>query len=171
MKNVISRCLAVSAIGDTRGSFNLWHGRRQSCCGIAFWGQILRAPSVSMRHPEDTRSLACRRSADRTLRHQDTPNDLMSMTSCDEHVAVPNVPTAKVPVGFKVITRKRPNELTQIPWQTECSVTSQLPTTWLSTICLPHHRAPESPPEGAVDRKLLKHQVSDSNTRFHFTST
>jgi len=61
--------------------------------------------------PEGTHGLACRRSTSRTSRHH-TLNNLVWRA-----LGRANVPAVKEPIGLLCSDGKRPDGLTQIPWQ------------------------------------------------------
>jgi len=70
-----------------------------------------RCPCGANVDQDGSHGLACRRSAGRTARHQNL-NDMVCRA-----LARADVPTIKEPVGLLRSDGKRPDGLTQIPWQ------------------------------------------------------
>jgi len=104
--------------------------------------------------PEGTHGLACRRSAGRTSRHH-TLNDLVWRA-----LGRANVPAVKEPIGLLRSDGKRPDGLTQIPWQAGKCMTWDVTVT--DTLAESYIQATSSTAgaaaEGAADRKELKYQ-------------
>ena len=104
--------------------------------------------------PEGTHGLACRRSAGRTTRHY-ALNDLVYRA-----LGRANIPAVKEPVGLLRSDGKRPDGLTQIPWQAgkcmtwDVTVTDTLAESYL----LATSSTAGAAAEGAADRKELKYQ-------------
>ena len=116
--------------------------------------------------PRSTRkehSLACRRSAGRITRHH-ALNDLVWRA-----LARANVPAVKKPAGLVRADGKRPDGLTQIPWQAgkcmtwDVTVTDTLAESYLLTTSPSAGGAAE----GTANRKELKY-LSLSNTHTFF---
>jgi hypothetical protein len=105
--------------------------------------------------PEGTHGLACRRSSGRTPRHH-TINDLVwrALVRAD-------VPAIKEPAGLLRSDGKRPDGLTQIPWQAgrcmtwDVTVTDTLAQSYLDTTSTVAGGAAE----GAASRKEIKYQA------------
>jgi hypothetical protein len=104
--------------------------------------------------PEGTHGLACRCSARRTTRHH-ALNDLVYRA-----LGRANIPAVKEPVGLLRSDGKRPDGLTQIPWQAgkcmtwDVTVTDTLAESYLPAISSTAGAAAE----GAADRKEQKYQ-------------
>jgi hypothetical protein len=106
--------------------------------------------------------LACRRSSGRTTRHHNI-NDLIwrSLVRAD-------VPAIKEPAGLLRSDGKRPDGLTQIPWQAgrcmtwDVTVTDTLAQSYLGTTSTVAGGAAE----GAASRKELKYQVLERTHTF-----
>jgi hypothetical protein len=121
-----------------------------------------QCPCGSNVDPEGTHGLACRRSAGRTSRHH-AINDLIwrALNRAD-------VPSVKEPVGLLRSDGKRPDGLTQIPWQGgrcmtwDVTVTDTLADSYLATTSL----VAGSAAEGAASRKELKYQLLDTTHTF-----
>jgi hypothetical protein len=166
-----ARLLAVSAphSGD-------WlHALPISSCGLRLDDEAVRVavglrlgarlcephqcPCGARVDPEGTHGLACRRSAGRTSRHH-ALNDLVWRA-----LGRANVPAVKEPVGLVRSDGKRPDGLTQIPWQAgkcmtwDVTVTDTLAESYLSATS----SSAGSAAEGAANRKELKYQ-SIANT-------
>jgi len=109
-----------------------------------------------------THGLACRRSAGRTSRHH-AINDLIwrALNRAD-------VPAIKEPAGLLRSDGKRPDGLTQIPWQGgrcmtwDVTVTDTLAESYLATTST----VAGSAAEGAASRKELKYQAISSTHTF-----
>lgn len=105
-------------------------------------------------NPEGTHGLACRRSAGRSSRHH-TLNDLVCRA-----LGRANVPAIKEPGGLTRSDGKRPDGLTQIPWQAgkcmtwDVTVTDTLAESYLHATSSSAGAAAEA----AADRKELKYQ-------------
>jgi hypothetical protein len=105
--------------------------------------------------PEGTHGLACRRSSGRTSRHH-VINDLVwrSLLRAD-------VPAIKEPAGLLRSDGKRPDGLTQIPWQSgrcmtwDVTVTDTLAESYLTSTSTVAGGAAE----GAASRKEAKYQT------------
>jgi hypothetical protein len=112
--------------------------------------------------PLGTHGLACRRSSGRTTRHH-VINDLVwrALTQAD-------VPAIKEPAGLLRSDGKRPDGLTQIPWQAgrcmtwDVTITDTLAESYLSTTSTVAGGAAE----GAANRKELKYQALASTHTF-----
>ena len=104
--------------------------------------------------PEGAHGLACRRSAGRTSRHH-ALNDLVWRA-----LGRANVPAVKEPVGLLRSDGKRPDGLTQIPWQAgkymtwDVTVTDTLAESYLLATSSTAGAAAQC----AADRKELKYQ-------------
>jgi hypothetical protein len=113
-------------------------------------------------NPEDTHGLACRRSVGRTTRHH-TLNDLVWRA-----LSRASVPSIKEPVGLARTDGKRPDGLTQIPWQAgkcmtwDVTVTDTLAESYL----LATSSSAGAAAEAAADRKELKYQSLASTHHF-----
>lgn len=105
--------------------------------------------------PEGTHGLACRRSAGRTARHH-TLNDLVWRA-----LGRANIPAVKEPIGLSRSDGKRPDGLTQIPWQAgKCMTWDVTVTDTMAESYLPATSATAgAAAEGAADRKELKYQA------------
>ena len=103
---------------------------------------------------EGTHGLVCRRSAGRTKRHH-ALNDLVWRA-----LGRANVPVVKDPAGLLRSDGKRPDGLTQIPWQAgkcmtwDVTVTDTLAESYL----LATSSSAGGAAEGAANRKELKYQ-------------
>jgi Reverse transcriptase (RNA-dependent DNA polymerase) len=114
-----------------------------------------RCPCGSDVDPEGTHGLACRRSSGRTSRHH-VINDLVwrSLLRAD-------VPAIKEPAGLLRSDGKRPDGLTQIPWQSgrcmtwDVTVTDTLAESYLTSTSTVAGGAAE----GAASRKEAKYQT------------
>ena len=112
--------------------------------------------------PEGTHGLACRRSAGRSSRHH-AINDLVwrALIKAD-------VPSVKEPVGLLRSDGKRPDGLTQIPWQGgrcltwDVTVTDTMADSYLANTSL----VAGSAAEGAASRKELKYQLLANSYNF-----
>jgi hypothetical protein len=112
--------------------------------------------------PEGTHGLACRRSAGRSSRHH-AINDLVwrALIKAD-------VPSVKEPVGLLRSDGKRPDGLTQIPWQGgrcltwDVTVTDTLADSYLANTSL----VAGSAAEGAASRKEVKYQLLANSHTF-----
>jgi hypothetical protein len=122
-----------------------------------------RCPCGANVDPEGTRQgLACRRSAGRAARHHNL-NDLVwrALNRAD-------IPAIKEPDGLLRSDGKRPDGLTQIPWQGgkcmtwDVAVTDTLAESYLSTTSTMAGAAAE----GAASRKELKYQGLASTHTF-----
>jgi len=156
-----ARLLAVSAphSGD-------WlHALSISSCGLRLDDEAVRVavglrlgarlcephlcPCGAKVGPEGTHGLACRRSAGRTARHH-VLNDLVWRA-----LGRANVPAVKEPAGLMRSDGKRPDGLTQIPWQAgkcmtwDVTVTDTLAESYLLATASTAGAAAE----GAADRK------------------
>ena len=161
-----ARLLAVSAphSGD-------WlHALPISSCGLRLDDEAVRVavglrlgaklcephqcPCGAKVDPEGTHGLACRRSAGRVTRHH-ALNDLIWRA-----LGRANVPAVKEPAGLVRSDGKRPDGLTQIPWQAgkcmtwDVTVTDTLAESYLPTTSSSAGGAAE----GAANRKELKYQ-------------
>ena len=114
-----------------------------------------RCPCGANVQPEGTHGLACKRSAGRTARHHNL-NDLV----CRALIRA-GVPSIKEPVGLLRSDGKRPDGLTQIPWQGgrcmtwDVTVTDSLADSYLTSTSVTAGAAAE----GAASRKELKYQA------------
>jgi len=169
-----ARLLAVSAAhsGD-------WlHALPISSCGLRLDDEAVRVavglrlgaklcqphvcPCGSDVDPEGTHGLACRRSAGRTARHH-VLNDLVwrALSRAD-------VPSVKEPDGLLRSDGKRPDGLTQIPWQGgrcmtwDVTVTDTLAESYLASTSTVAGGAAE----GAASRKEAKYQALASTHNF-----
>jgi hypothetical protein len=112
--------------------------------------------------PQGTHGLACRRSAGRTSRHF-AINDLIwrALIRAD-------VPAVKEPVGLLRTDGKRPDGLTQIPWQGgrcltwDVTVTDTLAESYLATTSVSAGSAAES----AANRKEQKYHILSETYSF-----
>jgi hypothetical protein len=104
--------------------------------------------------PEGTHGLACKRSAGRITRHH-ALNDLVYRA-----LGRANIPAVKEPVGLLRSDGKRPDGLTQIPWQTgKCLTWDVTVTDTLAESYLPATSSTAgAAAEGAAERKELKYQ-------------
>ena len=168
-----ARLLAVSAphSGD-------WlHALPISSCGLRLDDEAVRVavglrlgarlcephqcPCGAKVDPEGTHGLACRRSAGRTSRHH-ALNDLVWRA-----LGRANVPAVKEPAGLLRSDGKRPDGLTQIPWQAgkcmtwDVTVTDTLAESYL----LATSSSAGGAAEGAANRKEMKYQsITDTHT-------
>ena len=123
-------------------------------CVCAITNTDLKCRCGAKVSPEGTHGLACRRSAGRTTRHH-ALNDLIWRA-----LGRANVPAVKEPVGLLRSDGKRPDGLTQIPWQSgkfmtwNVTVTDTLAESYL----LATSSAAGAAAEGAAERKELKYQ-------------
>lgn len=114
-----------------------------------------RCPCGEDVDPQGTHGLACKRSAGRTTRHH-ALNDLVwrALNRAD-------VPAIKEPAGLLRSDGKRPDGLTQIPWQAgrcmtwDVTVTDTLAESYLATTST----VAGSAAEGAASRKELKYET------------
>jgi len=121
-----------------------------------------RCPCGADVDPEGTHGLACRRSSGRITRHH-TINDLVWRS-----LVRANVPAIKEPAGLLRSDGKRPDGLTQIPWQAgrcmtwDVTVTDTLAESYLASTSSVAGGAAE----GAASRKELKYQALASTHTF-----
>ena len=112
--------------------------------------------------PEGTHGLACRRSAGRTTRHH-ALNDLVWRA-----LSRAGIPSIKEPAGLLRSDGKRPDGLTQIPWQGgrcmtwDVTVADTLASSYLAATST----AAAAAAEGAASRKEIKYQVLASSHSF-----
>ena len=112
-------------------------------------------PCGSKVDPEGTHGLACRRSSGRPTRHH-VLNDMVWRS-----LVTAGVPSIKEPAGLLRSDGKRPDGLTQIPWQSgkcmtwDVTVTDTLAESYLSTTSVNAGAAAE----GAASRKEAKYQA------------
>jgi hypothetical protein len=169
-----ARLLAVSAphSGD-------WlHALPISSCGLRLDDEAVRVavglrlgvklcephqcPCGAKVNPEGTHGLACRRSAGRITRHH-ALNDLVWRA-----LGRANIPAVKEPVGLVRSDGKRPDGLTQIPWNVgkcmtwDVTVTDTLAESYLSA----SSSSAGSVAEGAANRKEQKYQSLASTHSF-----
>ena len=169
-----ARLLAVSAphSGD-------WlHALPISSCGMRLDDEAVRVavglrlgvklcephqcPCGAIVEPEGTHGLSCRRSAGRITRHH-ALNDLVWRA-----LGRANVPAVKEPAGLVRTDGKRPDGLTQIPWQAgkcmtwDVTVTDTLAESYLSITSSSAGGAAE----GAANRKELKYESLASTHTF-----
>lgn len=169
-----ARLLAVSAphSGD-------WlHALPISSCGLRLDDEAVRVavglrlgvklcephqcPCGAKVDPEGTHGLACRRSAGRITRHH-ALNDLIWRA-----LGRANIPAVKEPIGLLRSDGKRPDGLTQIPWNAgkcltwDVTVTDTLADSYLSI----SSSSAGSVAEAAANRKELKYQSLVSSHSF-----
>ena len=162
-----ARLLAVS----TPHSGDWLHALPISSCGLRLDDEAVRV-AVGLRlgaklcephqcscgakvDPEGTHGLACKRSAGRITRHH-ALNDLVWRA-----LGRAKVPAVKEPVGLMRSDGKRPDGLTQIPWQAgKCMTWDVTVTDTLAESYLPATSSSGgSAAEGAANRKELKYQA------------
>jgi hypothetical protein len=121
-----------------------------------------QCPCGAKVNPEGTHGLACRRSAGRITRHH-ALNDLVW-----RELGRANIPAVKEPVGLVRSDGKRPDRLTQIPWNVgkcmtwDVTVTDTLAESYLSA----SSSSAGSVAGGAANRKDQKYQSLVSTHSF-----